>query len=605
MNPYAISYAVDSKDIRFALLDVFHTQDLARFKRFEHVNREQIEEIVTRAERIAVEVLAPLNEVGDRNPPQYREGKVTLAAPFYGAYKKFCAEGWLPLVLKRESGGRGFPESLVAVIKEMHTGACGGFYAYPGLTAGALKLVDSFGSDEVKRMFREKMAQGIYTGTMCLTEPDSGSYLADITTRAKRTGDTFSIKGMKIFIGAGEHDLSENIVHCVLARVEGAPAGYKGISLFAVPKTRMNPDGSLGVPNDVYCPRIESKMGHEGATTASLRFGDRDACQGWLLGSENNGLAHMFVMMNEARLGTAVHAVGQAAAAYQMALAFARSRVQGLSFRRKKGDRPDQVPIIQHPDVRRNLLFMKAIVEGLRGLNVQTGLYIDLSKVLEGAKEREYYDDLVEILTPICKSYAADLGFKVAETAVQTMGGRGFIKDYPVEQYLRDLKPTSLYEGANGIQAITHQGRNLNLKGGQLFRNLVGEVEGFVRENLGHPSLGSGVAALGRAKEVMVEAAGSFPAKRAEDVGLPLTVAKPLLDLTGHILCTWVLLKSAVVADIALKRGTLSDKDREFYRGKTFTAQFAVANLLPQVDALAKTISLWDRSILDIPEGGF
>jgi len=605
MNPYGISYTVDSRDIRFALFDVFHTQDLARFKRFEHVNREQIDEIVTRAERMAVDVLAPLNEVGDRNPPQYRDGKVTLVAPFYAAYKKFCGEGWLPLILKRESGGRGFPESLVAVIKEMHTGACGGFYAYPGLTAGALKLVDYFGSDKVKGMFLEKMAKGIYTGTMCLTEPESGSYLADITTQAKRTGDTFSIKGMKIFIGGGEHDLSENIVHCVLARIEGAPAGYRGISLFAVPKTRIHQDGSLGTANDVFCTRIESKMGHEGATTASLRFGDHDACQGWLLGSENNGLAYMFVMMNEARLGTAVHAVGQAAAAYQMALAFARKRVQGLSYRRKKGDPPDQVPIIQHPDVRRNLLFMKAIVEGLRALNIQTGLYIDLSKVLEGTKEREYHEDIVEILTPICKAYASDLGFKVAETAVQTMGGRGFIKDYPVEQYLRDLKPTSLYEGANGIQAITHQGRNLNIKRGQLFRNLIGEIEGFVKENIGHPSLGSGVAALGRAKDIMVEAAGSFPSKRAEDLGLPLTVAKPLLDLTGHILCTWMLLKSAVVADVALKRGPLPDKEREFYQGKTFSAQFAVANLLPQVDALAKTISLWDRSVLDIPEGGF
>ena len=605
MQPYPISYAVDSRDIRFALFDVFHTQDLARFKHFDHVGRGEIDEILNRAERMAVEVLAPLNEVGDRNPPRYQNGKETLAAPFYAAYKKFCAEGWLPLVLKRESGGRGFPESLAAVIKEMYTGACGGFYAYPSLTAGALKLVDSFGTDLVKRLFREKMAKGIYTGTMCLTEPDSGSYLADITTLARRRGDTFSIQGMKIFIGAGEHDLSENIVHCVLARIEGAPAGYKGISLFAVPKTRVNSDGSLGAPNDVLCTRIESKMGHEGATTASLRFGDQGACQGWLLGNENTGLAHMFVMMNEARLGTAVHAVGQAAAAYQMALAFARTRVQGLSFRRKKGDPTEQVRIIQHPDVRRNLLFMKALVEGLRALNVQTGLYIDLSKVLERAEEREYYEDVVEILTPVCKSYAADMGFKVAETAVQTMGGRGFIKEYPVEQYLRDLKPTSLYEGANGIQAITHQGRNLNLKGGQLFHNLVREIESFVRENGANPAMGAGVAALGRATKIMVEISGSFSVKRTEDPGLPLTEAKPLLDLTGHILCTWMLLKSAAVADRALRKGPLPDKDREFYQGKKFTAQFAVANLLPQVEALAKTISLWDRSVLEMPEGGF
>ncbi len=605
MSEHSISFTVDSRDYRFVLFDVFGVQELVKYPRFNHLSREKMEDFLTRGERMAVETIAPINRIGDLNPPQYKNGKVTVVAPFHAAFKKFREEGWIPLTMRREAGGRGLPESLASVIKEMQTGACGGFSAYVSLAAGAANLIDLFGTEELKRWFLGKMTLGIYGGTMCLTEPDSGSFLADITTQAKRTGDHFLIKGTKIFIGGGDHDLAENIIHCVLARIEGAPAGYKGISLFAVPKYRVNQDGSLGAANDVFCTGIESKMGHEGATTASLRFGEHDACQGWLLGQENMGLSQMFVMMNEARLHVATQAVSQAAGAYLMALAFAKQRLQGLSPWRKKGDPPQQVPITHHPDVRRNLLFMKTLVEGMRRLNIQTGLYIDLSKTVEDKKEREHYEDLVEILTPICKAYAADMGFRVTETAVQVLGGRGFIKDYPVEQFLRDIKPTSIYEGTNGIQAITHQGRNLTLKDGQLFRNLLAEIDGFIKNNLGHHSLGSAVGALNRAKEIMVEAARSFPAKRAENPGLPLSVAKPFLDLTGHIVCTWMLLKSAGVADSFLKKSQLSDPDRAFYQGKIFTAHFAVANLLPQVESLAKTISLWDRSLLDIPEASF
>lgn len=605
MSRSPIAFSVDLGDIRFALFDVFRIQDLLRFKRFQHLDREQIEDILSQAERMAVQVVFPVNRIADANPPQYRNGQVIMPQAFHSAFKEFCEAGWIPLTLEKEAGGLGLPESLAAAIREIYNGASGGFFAFPSLTFGALHLIETFATEKLKKIFLDKMLKGKFTGTMCLTEPEAGSYLADITTRAKRKGDFFLIKGRKVFIGTGEHDLSENIIHCVLARIEGAPSGYKGVSLFVVPKFRVNEDGSRGPFNDVVCSGIESKMGHKGAPTAALHFGENDDCQGWLLGQEGQGLPQMFQMMNEMRLETATQGVGQAAAAYQMALSFAKERIQGLSHKRKKGDPLTQVPIIEHPDIRRNLLFMKAVVEGCRRLNIEAGLSLDLAKAHEDEREKEFYQDLVEIFTPICKSYASDMGFRVTETAVQTMGGYGYTKDYLVEQYLRDVKPASIYEGTNGIQAIDFQRRKLNLNGGRLFQNLIREIEGFIRENVRHPLLGPSIRELERAKGKMVETARPFAAKNEEDPGLPLSVAKPFLDLTGHILCTWMLLKSAVVADSLLSSSPKSGKDRAFYQGKILTAQFAVSNLLPQVDALAKTISSWDRSILDMEEGSF
>ena len=605
MSRSPIAFSVDLGDIRFALFDVFRIQDLLRFKRFQHLDRDQIEDILSQAERMAVQVVFPVNRIADANPPQYRNGQVIMPQAFHSAFKEFCEAGWIPLTLEKEAGGLGLPESLAAAIKEIYNGASGGFFAFPSLTFGALHLIETFATEKLKKIFLDKMLKGKFTGTMCLTEPEAGSYLADITTRAKRKGDFFLIKGRKVFIGTGEHDLSENIIHCVLARIEGAPSGYKGVSLFVVPKFRVNEDGSCGPCNDVVCSGIESKMGHKGAPTAALHFGENDDCQGWLLGQEGQGLAQMFQMMNEMRLETATQGVGQAAAAYQMALSFAKERIQGLSHKRKKGDPLTQVPIIEHPDIRRNLLFMKAVVEGCRRLNIEAGLSLDLAKAHEAEREKEFYQDLVEIFTPICKCYASDMGFRVTETAVQTMGGYGYTKDYLVEQYLRDVKPASIYEGTNGIQAIDFQRRKLNLNGGRLFQNLIREIEGFIWENVRHPLLGPSIRELERAKGKMVETAQPFAAKNEEDPGLPLSVAKPFLDLTGHILCTWMLLKSAVVADSFLHHSPTSEKDRAFYQGKIFTAQFAVSNFLPQVDALAKTISSRDRSILDMEEGSF
>ncbi len=605
MRARATRFNIDLRDIRFTLFEIFRIQELLKFPRFQHLDRDQMESILSQGERMAVEIISPLNPIADRNPPRYQDGTVLMPTEFKPAFRRYAGDGWITSTVEKQAGGWGLPESLGMALREMFNGACGGFYAFSSLTLGAFNLIQKFGTDAMRRNYVEKMGKGLCTGTMCLTEPHAGSFLADITTRARREADGFKIKGTKVFIGTGEHDLSENIVHCVIARMEGGASGYKGISLFLVPKYRVNDDGSLGAFNDVRCGGIENKMGWDGAPTATLHFGEGDDCQGWLLGEEGQGLSQIFHMINEMRLATAAQAVGQAAAAYQAALAFTKERIQGLSYKRKKQDPTAQVPIIEHPDIRRNLLFMKSLVEGCRRLIIQTALYIDLSKSAEEERDREHYQDLVEILTPICKAYSTDMAFRVAETAVQCMGGYGYVKEYGAEQYLRDLKVSAIYEGTNGIQAIDLQRRKLNLKGGQLFRSMTGEIERLVRENLQHPILGSCVRRLGEATGRMKETASTFAINDREDPGLSLSVAKPFLDLAGHLVCTWMLLRSAIKAHSLFGTKGLSEKDQTFYRGKMLTAQFAAANLLPQVDALCSTISEWDRSLLDMETDAF
>lgn len=596
-----MQFKVDMSDIRYSLFELFHAQDLLKYEKYNHLDLQQLEDVLKLTERMAVEVVSPLNPLLNYKRPQYKDGKVLMPEEFHSAYKTYSSAGWISSLLDKRSGGWGLPEIFGMAIREIFNGACGGFYGgFSSLTMGAMNLIQNYGTEDIKRLYVEKMSKGVYSGTMCLTEPESGSYLADIKTSAKREGSIFKIKGTKTFIGAGDHDLTKNIVHCVLARIEGAPRGYAGISLFVVPKFRAGKSADDVVPNDVACIGIEDKMGWDAAPTATLKFGENDECKGWLLGPEGNGLALMFQMMNEMRLAIAAQGVGQASAAYQIALSYTKNRIQGLSYKKQKGDPAIQVPIIDHPDIRRNLLFMKTIVEGCRRLILQTALYIDISKASTDEREKEYYNDLVEILIPICKAYSTDMGFIVAETAVLSMGGYGYMKEFRVERYLRDILVACIYEGTNGIHAIDLQRRKLNQNHGRLFSNLLKEIEVFIKQHCDHATLSPLIQKLDSAKQIMAEVASSFSKKRAEDSGLPLSVAKPYLDLTGHVLCTWMLLKSAVVADELCRDQKTSASDREFYQGKIFSAQFAVANLLPQVEGLKQSINCWDRSVLDV-----
>jgi len=602
-----VTFDIDLKDFSHVLFEVLNVENLFGYDEYKHLDRSCVEEALMKANNLAKDKLFPLISVADREPPFYEDGKVIMPEPLHRGYNELCRGGWIAISRKKGTSRRnlGFPQSIAMAIREMHYGACGGLNVFPTLTNSALNLIDTFGVDSLRKQFCDKMARGEFTGTMCITENNSGSFLGDISTKAERKGDIFFINGKKVLIGAGDHNLTENIVHCVLAHIEGAPKGYKGLSLFVVPKFRANEEGRVGDFNDVYCSGIENKMGWDAAPTARLQFGEKHQCHGWLLGKEGEGLSQMFQMMNEMRLVTAVQAVGQAAAVYQIALHYAKNRKQGLSYKRKKGDPVFQVPIIDHPDIRRNLLFMKSLVEGCRRIVIKTAYYIDLVEVITEEKEKQYYQNLVDILTLVGKAYPTDMAFQVAERAVQTLGGYGYIKDYLVEQYLRDIKPASIYEGTNGVLAINLQKKQLVAKEGRVFLDLVNEIDKFIVQHIKHPRLGRLVAELNKSKETMIELAKSFTIKGQEDAGLALSVAKPFMDLTGHIICTWLLLESATTADSMLYTVQAPDQNKDFYQGKITTANFAVTNLLAEAEGIAAMISSWDRSVSEIKEEEF
>ncbi len=433
---------------------------------------------------------------------------------FKKAFRQYGADGWTAAARDPEYGGQGFPHMMRIIINDMMYGACQSFNMAPSLTHGAAHLIESFGSEDIKQRFVPRMFGGDWAGTMCLTESNAGSNLADLQTTAFREGDHFKIKGTKVFISWGEHDLTDNIIHLVLARIDGAPEGVRGISLFVVPKIRVNADGSLGEPNDVVCGSIEEKLGLHASPTAVLNFGASDGCIGYLCGKENNGLAHMFQMMNAARINTGVSGMTLAGTAYRNALEYTRERIQGRDIaRRKEGN----VAIIDHPDVRRMLLWMKAMVDGMRSM-IYTGAYwAELALELPGGTEKGRYQDLVDFTTPIIKAYCSDMGFRVCETAIQCLGGYGFCKDYPLEQYLRDAKIMSLYEGTNGVQSMDLMGRKMTIRDGAPFNAFKTEIDAFCEKHREHPELGDRVRALAGVGKRLWEAAGEM--KTPDDFG--------------------------------------------------------------------------------------
>jgi alkylation response protein AidB-like acyl-CoA dehydrogenase len=465
-------------------------------------------------------------------------------------------------------------------------GACQSFNMAPSLTHGAAHLIESFGTDELKERFIPKMFDGTWAGTMCLTEPDAGSNLAGIQTTAYPEGDHFKIKGSKIFISWGDHDLTENIIHLVLARIDGAPEGVKGISLFIVPKVRVAEDGSLGESNDVRCTGVEDKLGLHASPTSSLAFGSGDDCIGYLCGQANHGLSHMFQMMNAARINTGVSGMTLASTAYQNALAYARQRRQGRDVAgRKTGD----VPIIDHPDIRRMLLWMKAMVDGMRSMIYTGAFWQDFALELPEGKDRQHYQNLVDFMTPIIKAYCSDMGFKVCEVAVQCLGGYGYCKEYPLEQYLRDAKIMSL------------MGRKMRINKGGAFVAYRKEIQNFCRKNLDHQQLGGYVNALAEAFEKLKTIAEQMGDQMQSD---PLQWASntyPALMAFGEITMTWRLLDMAVIATSAIEKG----KKNNLYTGKVLQATYFADVTLPHTLATMENASRAGREVIDMPMGAF
>lgn len=612
---------VDERDVKFILYEQLRVEELCQSPMYADFSREMFDMALEQAEKLAEKEFYPANKKGDEEGCRYENGEVRAPESFRKPYQLYCEGGWLAMSDSPDVGGQGFPFVVTNACLEFLGAANWSLLMYPGLTHGAARLLQRYGTPELQDLYMYKMFAGEWGGTMCLTEPGAGSDVGNLTTKAKRLPDgTYQINGQKIFISSGMHDLTENIVHMVLARIEGAPKGTRGISIFLVPRLRYDESGNL-VDNDVTCTGIERKMGIHGSATCALNFGENGNCIGYLMGSENQGMRIMFDMMNEARLFVGMQGLCHGSSAYLHALQYAKDRVQGAPVERMKDPEAKRVAIIEHPDVRRMLMFMKSSTEGMRALLYLTAYCIDRVRMASNDEEKELFQGHVDLLIPIVKSVGSDLGFRVCETAVQVYGGYGYTREYPVEQMLRDCKIASIYEGTNGIQALDLVGRKLTIKRGQLLKNALkatGEILSKVKKNFQLREL---VQIYGEAQESLIQLTKFFGLKSITDeFHIPVLYAKPYLDLFGDVAMGFMLLWQAHLADRRLqdiyrdhnaddekakKKVLQENRSAAFYYGKIASAQFFINQVLTLAPGKARAIMRNDKSSLEIPVEGF
>jgi len=612
---------VDDRDQKFVLYEQLRIDELSHFPLFSEFSRDLSDMILEQAEKLAENEFLPVNRTGDLEGCKFEGGMVRVPESFHRAYARYREGGWLSLSDSTDYGGQGMPFVLANACVEYFAAANWALLMYPGLTHGSSRLLEKYGTPELKETYLYKMYAGEWSGTMCLTEPDAGSDVGNLRTRAKRLPDgTYSIRGQKIFISCGMHDLTDNIIHMVLARIEGAPKGVRGISIFAVPRLRVTETGELA-ENDVVCTGLEHKLGIHGAATCTMNFGENERCVGYLLGKENTGMRIMFEMMNEARLFTGLQGLGHASAAYLHALNYAKERRQGALIQHMKHPESPRVPIIRHPDVRRMLMFMKSSTEGLRALMHLGGYCIDRSRAAEAEEEKELFQGYADLLIPLCKSVGSDLGFRVCETAIQVYGGYGYVTEYPVEQFLRDCKIASIYEGTNGIQALDLVGRKLTYRRGLLVKNALNAIENILSRIRRNFSLRDLVRIYEEAQESTVQVTKFFALKgMTDEFESPLLYAKPYLDLCGDVAIGFLLLWQANIADQRLQeiyrdhnaadqpsrtRVVHENRSAAFYFGKIASARFFINQVLTQAGGRARAIMNNDRSALEIPDDGF
>ncbi len=595
----ATDFTVDLQDIKFVLFDVLDVDSkLAPISKFEDFDRETYEATLDEAARVATEVVAPVNGPGDRQGCSLdREGNVTTPEGYLAAWEVFSEGGWAGMSAPPEAGGIGMPQAFAIAGTEMFSGAATAFAMYPGLTAGAARVIWEFGPKDWREPLASRMFGGSWGGTMCLTEADAGSSVGDNRTKAIPTGNPgeYNLVGEKIWISGGDSNLTENVIHLVLARTPDAPAGSKGLSLFIVPKFLFDDDFQITERNGAVVTGLEHKMGINGSATCMLAFGADKPALGWLVGEEGQGLPIMFHMMNEARVGCAVQGQAVGASAYNFALAYAKDRIQGTSIENFKDPNAPRVAIVEHPDVRRMLMTMKVRVEAMRSLVYRLALYEDLSAAEEiDEAERTKYHNRVELLVPIAKSTCTDQGFDVAVTGVQVMGGYGYTQEYPMEQLVRDSKIMSIYEGTNGIQAMDLLGRKLRMKGGQLFMEwlqdaqaLVAECAAFAPEECG--AIGKALGHVG-ATAMHLGALGA-QGKLAD----AMLNATPFQSMMGDVCLALECLDQARVAQAKMEAGESS----AHLRGKMLNLKFFTATYVPHVIARGKAIQANDDSCLD------
>lgn len=593
------SYKAPVDDTLFLLNDVLNIQRFGNLEGFADASPDLTGQILGEAGKLCEEVLAPLNASGDANGcKRHPDGSVTTPAGFKSAFEAYAGGGWIGLSAPPEYGGQGLPYSLTMVMSEFASSANMAFAMYPGLTQGALAALLTHGSPEQKKLYAPAMIEGRWTGTMNLTEPQCGTDLGLLTTKAVPRGDgAYAISGQKIFISAGEHDLSENIIHLVLARIEGAPAGVKGISLFIVPKVLVNADGSLGARNGVSCGSIEEKMGIHGNATCVMNY---DGATGYLIGEANRGLNAMFVMMNEARLGVAVQGLAQSEVAYQNALAYAKERLQGRALTGPKYPEKKADPIIVHPDVRRMLLEIKAFNEAARALALSAALDSDIAHRSNDPAARQAADDRLGLMTPVLKGMLTDVGFENAVKAQQVFGGHGYIREWGMEQFVRDARIAMIYEGANGIQALDLVGRKLPREGGRA-------IMAFFKE--GAELLGGHSANEAMKPYVAPAQAALADLQKASMWLMQNAMAKPdnagassydYMHLLGRVALALIWVK---IAAAALEKKVREPETAALMEAKLTTARFYMERMLPETSLrLARIVSGADTMMSLAPE---
>ena len=596
----------DRRDIEFVIHEQLKAEELSTLHEdYADFNKKTINLIISEAKNFALKELLPANKEGDEQGCALENGQVTTPEAFKRLFKLYTEGEWVAPTEDPDWGGQGMPKTVASVLGEYFNGANFPFMMYGALTQGAGHLVEHFGTQEQKNTYLKNLYTGKWTGTMLLTEPGAGSDVGALTTKAVPNGDgTYQITGEKIFISGGEHDLAENIIHPVLARIQGAPAGTKGISLFLVPKIRVNEDGSLGEPNDVVCTGIEHKMGIHGNATCSLALGAKGNCVGTLLGEENKGMKAMFLMMNGARRLVGFQGFACATAAYMYALDYAKTRIQGKNLLEMMNADAPSTAIINHPDVRRQLMEMKTQVEGIRSLLYYVHYCADMAEIAKTPEERAKYNGFVEVLTPIAKGYVTDRAFEICSHGMQIFGGYGFIEEYPMAQLLRDVRITLIYEGTNGIQAMDLLGRKLGMDKGKPIMDLFGEMQQTLALAREIPELTKLTPRVEEVFNKLAETALHMGQTAMSDKVLTAFAnAHPFMDAVGDSVMAWMLLWRACTAAQALAKA--KKKDKSFYLGIIKSLEYYTETRLPMPLGRFNALMAPSSAALDITDDMF
>jgi len=596
-----MSYVAPVKDMLFNIQHLANIEQIAQLPGFEDAGLDTAQAVLEESAKFTEGVLAPLNWEGDKNPSSLKDGVVTATPGFKDAFKQFTDGGWQGLQHPTDFGGQGLPKTIGAACGEMVNSANMSFALCPLLSDGAIEALLTAGSDELKATYLENLVSGKWTGTMNLTEPQAGSDLALVRSRAEPQPDgTYKVFGTKIFITWGEHDMAENIVHLVLARVSGAPEGVKGISLFVVPKFMVNKDGTLGARNDVHCVSIEHKMGIKASPTAVLQYGDNGGAIGYLVGQENRGLEYMFIMMNAARYGVGVQGIAIAERAYQKAVQFSKDRVQS---RPVDGSTPGSAPIIHHPDVRRMLMTMRAYTEGCRALASVAASAYDAAHHHTDTEARKQNQAFYEFMVPLVKGYSTEMSLEVTSLGVQVHGGMGFIEETGAAQYYRDAKILTIYEGTTAIQANDLVGRKTSRDGGQIAKGIAGQVEATEADLLASGSAHALAVAkrLKAARLAFIDVVEFVAGNTKASPNAVFAGSVPYLMLAGNLMAGWQLARSLLVAEKAIAAGD----DVAFMQAKITTARFYADHLLSKAGGLRDSIVEGADSVTALPLDAF